>query len=197
VNFRKKINYERIVWSQFAACLLLFVYLASGAIFDVQTAKRSNLIFCPLMKVWVTEGNFAASKAKNEPLKDLCAAADSKQTFFDKSFQKLLFTNIKFDSAGFEALFFDYAKSGSEAFAAAGSNSHDAPETQIVKSVVVEKSLAGSQKDFGKKRAENFVLNLLARPSGASSSTSFDLAQIYKLDKISRRIQPRAPPSTL
>jgi hypothetical protein len=194
VNFQGNINYKHIGWAQFSAYLLLFFfYLSSFLFFNFPASKSSNLVFCPLMKIWVQRGN-SASKPENKLLKDICATEEAKQNFFDESLQKIFFTKFARDLSLNEELFFDYLKKGNNAFAAI-SRPQDAPESPIVKSAENEKSLAGHRKDFSEKSIQSFVLSQLARPPNAFQSLSFDLESIRKLDKISRQTQPRAPPA--
>jgi hypothetical protein len=176
--------------------LLLFLCVNLGAlpIFSFQSSKQqSDLIFCPLMKVWVTKGKSSAERRKI-PLKDICASDEDKQDFFFAGLTRaFLFAKTNFDSNQIEQIFFSYAKKGVQAFAEI-SDEQNQPSPQFANSSGVVKSLAGFEKEFGKTQTEKFVLSQFARPPNSSNSPVFDSKIFHRLDKISRRIQPRAPP---
>lgn len=158
-----------------------------------QPVNNLDLVFCPLQKTWVKRNPAPEKAFKFEPLEEICAANEQKESFIFESFQKLALAKISLDIKKTENLFFDYAEKGKEVFTML-SNSHSLPETQLSKADNPKKAIFNLQKDFIKKETGIFLLPAQPRPPTFQITANFISQKFVELKNISRKISPRAPP---
>lgn len=101
------------------------------------------------------------------------------------------------DSEQTEKIFFSYLEKGKQAFAEL-SSSPNLPEPRLARLAATQKSTGGSYKtDFDTIQTEVFTLAQAARPPTVQKSAAFETTAFRRLETISRRIRPRAPPVSL
>lgn len=190
----KKFSFNRNSLIRYSAWLILVcIFLGSTPVFGNRTDKFGNSVYCPLQKIWV-ERYVPAVKIEN-PLENICAADEWKKSFLFELSKKYAARHFN-NSIEIEQAFFNYVENGKHAIAGI-LPSQDNPESPFAKSAAAEKS-TGSYKNLStEKLAEKFILSYKARPPTTAAKAVYRSKTFYKLESISRRIQPRAPPVSL
>lgn len=174
--------------------LLAFVCSSFGSIMalDHGPAERAGLVFCPLQKKWVKEGE-AGKVAPAVPLSDICAPRRGKSTFA-ASLLTAVSSQISVNkNLDLTQLFFAFQVKGSGAFAELPS-APDAPRppTTLSEKTVVTAGI--DRNGFIAVPAKEFSFEQLSRPPTASSATNFHLPQIADLKMVADVTNPRGPP---
>lgn len=190
-----RINSVRRIAARISAWLILLcVVFSSLSVSARAEAKSNDLVFCPLQKTWVQR--YVAPVKYKEPLDEICASPRQKSSFFAIVSKKVPLLRFVPNSREAEKLFFQYLEKGKQAFSKLAP-APNLPESQLGKLADTEKSGSNYQTDFSKDKAESFIFARHSRPPPVRE-VSFLAHQIfYKLETISRRIQPRAPPVSL
>lgn len=179
----------------FAWLILLCISFACLPTFAHQTSKSSELVFCPIQKLWVQK--YVPPVKIRQALDEICASDRQKGQFFFEMSKKLPPLRFVHDSDQTKKLFFNYLEKGKQALAEI-SPTQNIPEPQLAKIAATQKSTGGSyETDFGKIKTEIFVLAQRPRPPTVQKTVSFETVSFIKLETISRRLQPRAPPVSL
>lgn len=192
---KKTISKRKIPARVFAWLILLSVSFASLPTFAQKSAKSSDLVFCPIQKLWVQK--YVAPAEVKQPLDEICASDSQKGQFFFEMSKKMPLLRFVHDSDRTEKLFFNYLEKGKRAFAEFAPT-QNFPEQQLAKLSAAQKSTGGSYKtNLDKIQTEVFVLAQRPRPPTVQNIASFKTTAFRSLETISRRIQPRAPPVSL
>lgn len=187
-------------FSRLAMAWLIFLCLTicSVPVFAQQKSLSTELVFCPLQKVWV-KGNQSGSELRSidDSLDEICAPSESKQHFVFELAKSLFSKRIEAAQITREQLFFRYLEKGRQAFAEINP-SGNLPDRQLTKAAAKETiSTTNYQVDFNQKSAAVFALETLARPPTFHHDTNFDFQFAHELKKISRNINPRSPPFSI
>lgn len=176
--------------------VLLCIFANIVPIFGQRNQKNSSdLTFCPLQKIWVPK--YTTKTAVKEPLSEMCTSSSRKARFFFEASKRMPLLRFIRDSKEIEKLFFNYLKQGKQAFAVI-SSSRNLPEREFTEAVGEAKMTGGIFKiDFDQAEAEKFDLQQAARPPTVCKEALFEFLALIKLETVSRRIQPRAPPVLL
>ncbi len=172
-------------------CLALGLLPVHGQL----SLKSADLVFCPLRKTWINKYVPKPPVKIKEPLADICASDRQKAQFFFEVARKVPLLKFIPNSATAEKLFFDYLEKGKQAFALIVAP-ENAPENGIAKSNAERQSTGNNfQTNFDKAQTQIFTLPQGARPPTVQIAASSQTNALRDLEKISRRIQPRAPPA--
>ncbi len=152
------------------------------------------MVYCPLTKKLQPVKPSKEIFRKN-PFDEICASDDAKLLF---SLEISAQTNFKFmspDAQNFENLIFDYFQKGKSVFDNVP-NLPNFPNKNLTKNF---SSFAGFGSNYQKQfvwklSGENFSFAQNPRPPNEIKTVSFGILLTYNLDKISRKIAPRAPP---
>jgi len=155
----------------------------------------TETVYCPLTKK--LQPVKAARPSKN-PLKNICTAENEKTSFFNGLLGANLAKTNFLDEKQFETLVFDFFQKGKAAF----SNLPPLPEAPRKNSVKAFSAIAGFGKNHEtefvwKLHAEDFSFAFKSRPPNRFSADLFSPSNFRPLEKISRRIAPRAPPFSM
>ncbi len=178
----------------------LFLNVFSVALFAEPPNIPADKVYCPLTKRLqpVKVSNKEVPQNPQNPLGEICADEKEKKLFADELFRQNLLKINALDEDKFENLVFDYFQKGSAAFADF-SQSPDSPHKNSVKNLSV--SIAFSKTDetrfVWKTSAEKKSFAQNSRPPNSLTISLFEPQTFIKLEKISRRISPRAPPFSL
>ncbi len=142
----------------------------------------------------IAAGQPAPSVAKAFSLNEICAADAEKARLAAAIGEnlKLKFTNLTADN--FENLAFDFWQKGKAAFDVLP-NAPNAPEKAAVRNSFSPTTSGGSFSfKIVWKATEKFAFQTQPRPPTIAGFSDFNFKFLTKLDQISRRIAPRAPP---
>lgn len=175
----------------------LFLNAFSIVLFAATPNIPAEKVYCPLTgKLQPVKAS--KKEVRKNPLDEICADDREKELFANEFFrQNLLKMNFSEENK-FENLVFDFFQKGSAAFANLPSFP-DSPHKDSFKGF----SAAAA---FGKKEKTQFVWKTQTgkfsfaqnpRPPNAVSANLYKPQVFSKLEKISRRTAPRAPPFSL
>lgn len=187
----------------FAWLILLCVCCNSLPAFALPPAQSDDSVYCPLQKKWVEKAESklrtkaAALIELSNPLGEICAPETEKHRFVSALSEQAPLLRFGLSLNGAEKLFFAFVKKGKQAFAAAGLR-RSLPEPQFAESAAAEKSIGGNYRfNLDKSKPEVFALAHAARPPTTEKIRFFQTFAFRRLEIVSRRIQPRAPPVSL
>lgn len=183
------------------AAIWLFALLINAfsvAIF-AEAPKNSvaGLVYCPLTK------KFQPVKAEKKeirqnPLEEICADERDKKTFSDELYSTNFLYKPRLDVKQFENLVFDFFQKGKSAFAGIPQFPRFPHKDSIKASAAVIVFSKTNETEFvWKSNTEGFSFAQNSRPPNAILANLFEPQNFRKLEKISRRIAPRAPPFSL
>jgi hypothetical protein len=180
------------------ALVLFCVYFSSLQLSHGAVLRSPDEVFCPLRKTWVkkTAAIPAAIAGKQkEPLKDICARIERKESFLFELTESLRFIRATPNDRETEKLFFSYFAKGKPALKFYIS-SQNIPEPQFLGSIKAEKRANNSQTELSASPKNpapaKYQLSLIA-----GAADEFFPAVAVELKNISRRISPRAPPASV
>lgn len=175
--------------------LLAFVCSAFGSIStsDRGPAHMAGLVFCPLQKKWVKEGD-AGMAAPAVPLSDICAPRRGKVMFVAGLVRAATLQVSVDEKVDLTALFFAFRAKGDRAFARIPS-APDEPKTPTT--VLHRTSMAAgfNRSSFVAVPAEEFSFEQLSRPPTEPVLTYLYFPRIADLRSIEYPIDPRGPPN--
>ena len=170
----------------------------SIAIFaEAPKSSAAGLVYCPLTKK-LQPVKAAKKETRQNPLEEICADERDKKSFSDELFSANLLNKPRLDDKQFENLVFDFFQKGKSAFAGIP-QFPDFPHKDSIKasSVVIAFNKTNETEFVWKLNPEGFSFAQNSRPPNAVSASLFEPQNFRKLEKISRRIAPRAPPFSL
>jgi hypothetical protein len=188
VKFRKPKNLTA-VW-----LFALFLNAFSIALFAETPRPPAETVYCPLTKK-LQPVKSQKKEVWQNPLENICADESEKKSFSDEFFgQNLLKTN-SLDEKQFENLAFDFFQKGNAAFANLP-QSPDFPHKNSVKSFSTVAVFTETDKTqlVWKLQTEKIDFAQNPRPPNSVATNLFEPQTSRRLEKISRRIAPRAPP---
>jgi hypothetical protein len=191
VKFRAKKNLLAI-W-----LFALFLSAFSIALFAETPRNSVETVYCPLTK------KLQPVKAQKKedwqnPLENICADEKEKKSFADELFRQNLLKTASLDEKQFENLVFDFFQKGKAAFAGLP-QFPDSPQKNSVKtfSAVIGFGKTDETQFVWKSNTDDFSFASNPRPPNCVSANLFKAQTSRKLEKISHRIAPRAPPFSL
>lgn len=193
----KLLAHRRVALRAGAAWLaFLSLLICSAPISARQKSSSTDLVYCPLQKTWVKNGRLETpSQTVDSSLDEICATSEHKQHFVLDLAKSLFSKRIESSRVTQANLFFQYLEKGRQAFAEVAPF-RNAPDNQFVRAAAKEKSGAANYRvSFEPRLPESFGLEVLARPPTTDDAAKFNFQFAFELKKISRRINPRAPPS--
>lgn len=160
----------------------------------VDIDASNETVYCPLTKK-LQPVKAPKKEPSQNPLEEVCAADKNKKSFVNEIFGKNLLRANFLDKKQFENLVFDFFQKGKSAFA----NLPQFPDSPRKDSVKPSSTVIGFGKNdetrfVWKTQIENFNFAQNPRPPNAISTHLFESQNFRKLELISRRISPRAPP---
>lgn len=172
----------------------LFLNVFSIALFAASPNNSAETVYCPLTKK-LQPVKAPKKEPSQNPLEEVCAADKNKKSFVNEIFGKNLLRANFLDKKQFENLVFDFFQKGKSAFA----NLPQFPDSPRKDSVKPSSTVIGFGKNdetrfVWKTQIENFNFAQNPRPPNAISTHLFESQNFRKLELISRRISPRAPP---
>ena len=175
----------------------LFLNVFSIALFAEPPNSSADEVYCPLTKK-LQPVKASKNETRQNPLENICAVEKDKKLFADELFRQNPLKTNALDEDKFENLVFDYFQKGSAAFADLP-HSPDSPHKNSVKNLAVSVGFSKTDETrfVWKTIAEKFSYAQNPRPPNALKTNLFEPQTFIKLEKISRRISPRAPPFSL
>jgi hypothetical protein len=191
VKFRRLKNLTA-VWL-FALLLNAF----SIVLFAETPRHPAEIVYCPLTKK-LQPVKVQKKEVWQNPLENICADEMEKTSFSDELFSKNLLKTNSLDEKQFENLAFDFFQKGNAAFANLP-QFPDFPHKNSVKnfSVTLGFGKTNETQFVWKSPTEKYNFALNPRPPNSVSANLFEPRISRELEKISRRIAPRAPPFSL
>jgi hypothetical protein len=175
----------------------LFLNAFSIALSAEMPKGAAEKVFCPLTKKFQPVRAPKKDFYKN-PLENICADERDKKSFSDELSGKNALKANFLDEERFENLVFDFFKIGKAAFANLP-DFPDFPRQNLIKAFSLTAGFNKTEETriLSKPNAEDFSFAQNPRPPNAVSAKFYKPQNARKLEKISRRIAPRAPPFSI
>lgn len=175
----------------------LFLNAFSTALFAKLPTNAAETVYCPLTKK-LQPVKAAKKEVRQNPLEEICAADAEKKSFAAALFKQNLLKTSFLDENEFEYLVFDFFQKGKTAFADLPPFPDSPHQNTFKTSPVVAGFSQNDQTRFAlKSTAEDFSFAQNARPPNLLAANLFESETFSKLETISRRSAPRAPPISL
>jgi len=180
-----------------SAAIVFFALVCNAfsvAIFAEKTENSAAFVYCPLTKK-LQPVKAAQKETKKNPLTEICADEKYKKSFADEIFGANLAKTNSLDEKQFENLAFDFFQKGKASFKGLPAFP-DAPRKNSAKSAAAFFISGRNEtvKFAASLKNENFSYAQNPRPPNRFSADSSEPQTFPELEKISRRIAPRAPP---
>lgn len=155
------------------------------------------MVYCPLTKQLQPVHAADLNRTKNE-FDEICLTNKQKNDFSAAILKKINFGFSVSKEKPFEEIVFDFLKNGKSALDSLP-NIPNLPEKRLTKNSLSTPLSNNSNEAqlVWKLQNEDFLLPQNPRPPTIVSTANFESKNLFKSEKISRRIAPRAPPFSL